>query len=429
MAFQPRVGEALEIDGVSLRVVPHPIAPRIPYGQEGRQGTVYCLDTGAGLRALKVFAPAYRQPSLAELADQLRAFAQLPGLAVCDRVALIPQRHAQVLQPHPDLLYAVLMPWIVGPTWFDVVVERRALTAELSSTLAQALVTMLLAMETNGVAHCDISGPNVILPGLASPPTVAAGSTCALVDVEQLYAPMMPRPLAVSGASPGYAHRTAGAGIWEPAGDRFAGAIVLAEILGWSNDLVRSSAAGEAFFDQSELHTECSRYRLLRKVLADDWGETTARLFERAWQSSTLRECPPLAEWGAAIQSSGQRAQAGSWTDPGTSYGPIQVSQGTEPWGAQRPPEAGWPPSSAADAWPSPDFPGGTAGIPAAGQYEPWQQPGAYQGWPDAYGATHPRNASAGAWMQPMPGVGPASQAAVAPGSVRDRALALFVDV
>ena len=31
--------------------------------------------------------------------------------------------------------------------------------------------------------------------------------------------------------------------------------------------------------------------------------------------------------------------------------------------------------------------------------------------------------------MQPMPGVGPASQAAVAPGSVRDRALALFVDV
>src|SRR5262245_59163127 len=139
MAFQPRVGEALEIDGVSLRVVPHPSAPLIPYGQEGRQGTVYCLDGGDGLRALKVFAPAYRQPSLSDLAAQLRAFARLPGLEVCDRVALVPQRHAAVLQQHADLLYAVLMPWIVGPTWFDVVIQRRPLTAEMSLTLARAL--------------------------------------------------------------------------------------------------------------------------------------------------------------------------------------------------------------------------------------------------------------------------------------------------
>jgi hypothetical protein len=57
MPFQPEVGQELVIDGVAYRVAPHPGSPSMPYGQEGRQGTVYQLVAAADRRALKVFKP------------------------------------------------------------------------------------------------------------------------------------------------------------------------------------------------------------------------------------------------------------------------------------------------------------------------------------------------------------------------------------
>jgi serine/threonine protein kinase len=193
--------------------------------------------------ALKVFRARFRTPALVSQAEKLAAFADLLGLTVCRRTVLTPQRNADLLRREPDLTYAVLMPWIEGPTWVEVMLEKRPLTPQQALDLARAFADILSRMEQNGIAHCDLSGPNVLLPMLAQPtadrrPQTAyrPPSTVELVDVEGLYAPGLPRPEALPSGSSGYAHRTAREGLWGPTADRFAGAVLLAEMLGWGDE-------------------------------------------------------------------------------------------------------------------------------------------------------------------------------------------------
>ena len=169
MAIQFIINQELLIDNVTYRVAAHPAAAGMPYGQEGRQATVYQLVAASGEQwALKVFKARYRIPALVALADRLAGFADLPGLAVCQRTVLTARRHSTLLRQYPDLTYAVLMPWISGPTWMETLLDRRAFTPEQSLTLARSLAETLAALEEHGVAHCDLSGPNLLLPALQS---------------------------------------------------------------------------------------------------------------------------------------------------------------------------------------------------------------------------------------------------------------------
>src|SRR5437879_4334536 len=97
MPFQPEVNQELVIDAVAYHVAPHPAVPSMVYGQEGRQGTVYQLAAAADRRALKVFKPRHRVPAMVTLAERLATFAELPGLAVCQRVVLSARRHTELL--------------------------------------------------------------------------------------------------------------------------------------------------------------------------------------------------------------------------------------------------------------------------------------------------------------------------------------------
>lgn len=297
MSFQAQVNQQILINGVTYRVAEHPAAPGTPYGQEGRAATVYQLVADTEHCALKVFKPRYRLPALVTLAGQLAAFATLPGLSVCNRTVLTPQRHSALLRQYTDLTYAVLMPWIEGPTWMEVLLEKRELTAEQSLTLARLLVEILSMMEQRGVAHCDLCGPNVLLPALVQSTTSNAASAIALVDVEQLYGPGLARPAVLPGGSPGYAHRIAPDGQWGSNSDRFAGAVAVAEMLGWCDGRVRNASWGENYFDPAEMQQDTERYRVLMIVLYEWWGKDVARLFERAWYSETLADCATFGEW------------------------------------------------------------------------------------------------------------------------------------
>jgi len=321
MSFRPNVHDELTLNGVTYRIAEHPAAPGIPYGQEGRAGIVYQLlpsPTGRGVggegaMALKVFRARFRTPALVSQAEKLAAFADLPGLTVCRRTVLTPQRNADLLRREPDLTYAVLMPWIEGPTWVEVMLEKRPLTPQQALDLARAFADILSRMEQNGIAHCDLSGPNVLLPMLAQPtadrrPQTAyrPPSTVELVDVEGLYAPGLPRPEALPSGSSGYAHRTAREGLWGPTADRFAGAVLLAEMLGWGDESVREACYGETYFDPAEMPSvaqasACDRYRTLLSALARHYGQPVADLFERAWTSETLADCPTFGEWLVAL--------------------------------------------------------------------------------------------------------------------------------
>jgi serine/threonine protein kinase len=169
MPFEFEADQKIIAGNVSYCIAEHPAAPGIPYGQAGRQATVYQLVAPDGVkRALKVFKPRYRLPALEGLTNKLAPFAHLPGLTVCRRTVLVPQRHADLLRQHPDLTYAVLMPWIEGPTWTEVLLDKRTLSPDESLLLARSLAEVLAMMEQHGLAHCDLSGPNILLPALVS---------------------------------------------------------------------------------------------------------------------------------------------------------------------------------------------------------------------------------------------------------------------
>ncbi len=164
MFFHPNLQQELR----TYRIAEHPAAPGMPYGPESRQAVVYQLPApDGGKRALKVLKTRYRLPALAGLADKLASFAALPGLAVCRRTILTLQRHATLLRQYPDVICAVLTAWVDGRTWTEVMLDRRGLTPTQSLALARSLVEVLSSMEQKGLAHCDLSGPNVLLPALA----------------------------------------------------------------------------------------------------------------------------------------------------------------------------------------------------------------------------------------------------------------------
>lgn len=307
MSFQPNPNDELTIGGEVYRVAEHPAAPGIAHGQEGRAGIVYRLvaltpppqakPPGEGVRsaALKVFKPRFRLPFLVSQAEQLAAYADLPGLAAGRRTVLTPSRHADLLRQHPDLTYAVLMPWIECPNWQEFLLDGRPLTAEQSLLLARSLAEVLLGMEERGLAHCDLSDPNVMLPLLAG------GKGVELIDLEGCYAPGMLQPQALSSGSAGYAHQQAAGGLWGPEADRFAGAVLLAEMLGWCDPAVVAQAWGESYFEPGEMQADCERYRLLEGSLVRNWGDGVAHLFRRAWKSDALADCPTFGEWLVAL--------------------------------------------------------------------------------------------------------------------------------
>lgn len=302
MTFRPEPNQELEIGDTTYRIAEHPAAPGMPYGQEGRAAVVYQLVANDKRRALKVFKPRFRIPALVALAGRLAAFADLPGLSVCLRTVLTPQQHAALLRKYPDLIYSMLMPWIDGPTWMETLLDKRELTPEQSLSLARSLVEILSGMESRGLAHCDLSGPNLLLPALAASPNFAAQFPVELVDVEQVYGLGLGKPDVLPGGSQGYAHRKAPAGLWEPEADRFAGAILISEMLGWCDPRVRGAAWGENYFDPAEMQQPCERFNLISDVLKERWGRPVAQLLEQAWSSATLFECAPFQKWLTALQ-------------------------------------------------------------------------------------------------------------------------------
>lgn len=308
MTFQPNPGDGIVINGKSYTVGQHPAAPGVAYAQAGRQGIVYQLIPGDGqlheAKALKVFFPKFRIPAMVYQSEHMGNYREIPGLQVSSREVLTPERNGDLIAEYPDLLYAVIMPWIHGCTWFDVISDQRNLGRSESLMLAKALAAIGSSMEQRGLAHCDLSAPNVMLPFFSEVKLPEGTAAVELVDVEQMYSPKMDRPDVLLAGSPGYAaHRTVHSGLWSAYADRFAGAVIIAEMLGWCDPAIVNRAWGESYFDQHEMQTPCERYFLLKKSLGQRWDAKISDLFGRAWDSQDLSSCPTFGEWLIALSS------------------------------------------------------------------------------------------------------------------------------
>ena len=292
MEFRPEVGDPIFLD-LPLFFTEHPAAPGLPYGQKGRRGTVYQVEVAAdhSLHALKVFTDFFQDERNALSAARLASFAGMPGLQACYRKVIIPQRYPDLIQAYPQLLYGVMMPWIHGDTWCDLVNALEPLYPDQCLLLARDLVGVLIEMEKRAIAHCDLSGANLLLT--LNPIKVN------LVDVEEIYSPdlVSPDSRKLPAGTPGYAHATAAGGLWNRYADRFAGAVLIAEFLGWSSESVRQKSYEYQYFDQKEVQTNSPRFQLLRETIRRLWGRQTADAFSHAWFSQQLENCPSFSDW------------------------------------------------------------------------------------------------------------------------------------
>jgi hypothetical protein len=298
MRFEPQPNDLLQIGEDTCRVAPHPVAPMMAFGQAGRKSTVYQLKQVPDGRAyaLKVFIPAFRGPYIVDIARRIAGYAALPGMAACKRTVLTKNQYPSLIKQYPELEYAVLMPWVADRTWQDIMLSSHNLDRWQSWKLARSATEMLGNLEVRGLAHCDIAGGNVLVN--------LEHLSVNLVDLEDMYGPDMPSHTAFPAGTAGYQHQTSRTnpyGQWCAAGDRFSGAVLLAEIFAWPDPRIRVSTYGEHFFAESEMQDPaCERYRLLLGILAGV-SRDIADLLVRAWTAPTLANCPSLGEWARVV--------------------------------------------------------------------------------------------------------------------------------
>lgn len=304
--FPPEAGSQFCIREQIYTIAEHPLFPGTPYGQEGRQGTVYKLlhSDNSRAAALKIYRPLFRNPAAINTLSQFHELSQVEGLSVCAREILNPQQDMELLQEYPELLYSSIMPWIEGLTWTDVLLGRTGLSVEQCRSLALALANTLAEMEQKGAAHIDLSSSNLMFCDIPETTSWDEPAKVELIDVEDMFMEGFLEPdylpEGLNGYMPVHHHEEYPWGLHY---NRFSGGVLLAEILAWSSAEVRGMSWGESFFDPQEMQKECERFSLLLRVLEENYGVVVSGMFARVWNAEQLNLCPSFGEWAIELSS------------------------------------------------------------------------------------------------------------------------------
>jgi serine/threonine protein kinase len=306
LKFQPYREMFLQIKRTTFEFMPHPLFPDDPqaiFVLEGGTAFIYQLRDleKQRLYALKVFKPAYRDEHSMRVTEFLVLHPELRVFQIDGRICLTRYSAPDLVQTFPELEYAILMPWNTSLSWAGMMLNPQVsacYSREQALTLARATANALWNLEALGVAHADLAGSNLV--------PSQDGKQLQLLDPEGMFLPGKPLPKKLSQGSPGYQHRHLGPqGQCCREGDRFAGAILLTELLTWWNPRVRARVEehAETLFRQEELQTRdapCwpvvrdTLYTLSPKLLA---------LFDQVWFSQTLADCPPFSAWSLILLS------------------------------------------------------------------------------------------------------------------------------
>lgn len=301
--FADNIEQEICIRNRTYMLAEHPSFSGVPFGQEGRQGTVYKLidvEDGTAV-ALKIFRPAFRQPTFRKSLEVLHSLATIPGLAVTKREVLNPEEDTSLLEQNSDLLYSVMMPWVEGKTWSECKLDETTLLQENGFKIAFAFAKVLMNLEQEGISHSDLSGANVfVILDEAEGDSVAI----ELVDIEDIFAEGMLEPQYEIHGESGYTPKFLQEDFpWDKDSSRFAGAILLSEMLGWHSSQVREISAIDSYFEPQELQEQCERYQILHMTLEQSYGIEVASLFARTWNAESMSECPTFGEWMIALSS------------------------------------------------------------------------------------------------------------------------------
>ncbi len=276
---------SLNIASGDYEFMPHPIYANHVFMLEGSEAFIYQLrnTTQKDLYALKVMKPSYRSEYVLRCTHELLSHYQVPGLQLGYRFCLTRESAPAIVELYPDLEYAVAMPWLQEKTWAGLMQDKNSGSTylpERARKLALETVRVLQYLEKRHMAHTDIAGNNVFLS--------SDNTSINLIDLEGMYfETTYPPPMRRRG-SPGYQHRyLTNEGQCHHAGDRFAGAILLIEMLTWCDPLVRALTPenAESLFQVEELQT--ADFPLWQAVRSSLFAIDTQilHLFDQAWAS------------------------------------------------------------------------------------------------------------------------------------------------
>lgn len=270
----------------------------IVYAEIGKAAKAFRLENSVGASfVLKVFFPGFRNARSLDNNGKIKQLSGIPGLKVAQRKILSKSKYSKLLREHEGLENSILMPWVQGQAWANFLDNKTVFTPEESLFLARSVADVLTGLEKLGIAHCDLSSKNIIFQG--------KGEDIQLVDIEEMYGDGFASPDKdkIPAGSLGYsADWIQKHGLWQKEADRFAGAILLAEILAWSDEDVRAASAGETFFYPGEVggRNKSDRLRLIRARLKTI-NKKLDQLFAQVWSAPNIEKCPPLASWLDAI--------------------------------------------------------------------------------------------------------------------------------
>jgi hypothetical protein len=304
--LQPFPGMRPSIGTIQFGFVQHPLFANdadAVYVIEGGEALIYQVRniTKGGLFALKVMKSPYRSEHILHVAETLTRHPDIHGLYLPHRLCLVKTAYPELIALYPELEYAVLMPWLEGKTWAGLIADQTfgvRYTLRQACGLATAMAHLLWQLEARHMAHADIAGGNVFLSSDLQ--------RVQLLDLEGMYVDGFPVPPLCSQGSPGYQHCNLGpCGQWDPLGDRFSGAILLTEMLTWWSPRVRARVSdyAESLFQPDELQVDGSPcWTEVRNTL---WSirPDLLYLFDQAWSSSNLAECPDFATWAELLLS------------------------------------------------------------------------------------------------------------------------------
>ncbi len=303
--FNPDLHTVLTIGPQTYQFTPHPLIPNEVYQIPREQATTYQLihKQDQSLWALKVIPASYRDARVIDVTNALVRYRHLPGLKAANRFCLSKFSCPDLIARYPLLEQAIVMPWIEGKTWAGFMDDSLASTnysQEQAHQLALTTAHVLWNLEMRHLAHTDIAGDNVIL---------LDDEQIELIDLEGCYLPSVPPPARKSRGWQGYQHQKLDHNKnYRPEGDRFAGAMLLTEMLTWWHPLVRAVTPDEcdALFQAWDSESMEGRKRRLTAVRNTLWSinPKLQALFDRAWLSSDLADCPELSEWTLCLLES-----------------------------------------------------------------------------------------------------------------------------
>jgi hypothetical protein len=356
--FSPQPGQTIRIGSSSYRFDRDEAVTAFPIvfkDGSGRRSEVYRLEkSGGGRFALKVFKERFREPDLQSTVQRMAPLRGLPGFRAAQRSVLLAGEPA--VQQYPELLYAMLMPWIAGTSWGAILARAGARELYLRPGAALHLACQFLGvmegLERIPATHTDVASGNVTLE--------AGDLSIEMLDLEDLFVAGV-KDCGNRGTD-GYVHPM-GPMLSCPEGDRYATAVLAAEMVILAHPALAAEAAEDGYFKGNRaLEPGPDRFRAAEPWLTSMAPEF-AHCFRQAWYSSRLEGCPEIRVLRGEMAKARRRFPRGS----GSLVIPL-----AGPNGGARSPRLVWaPPGSAPrDARPRPPSPAPAAASSPGGAKE-----------------------------------------------------------